>query len=151
MTPNNITIMLLMIPNQLLNLNDFRWLIFSRVIVMSFEKMFPVTVGSFYLQNCSLPAVIMLCTELQATVKDNVILECSAIGNPQPVITLEKYGGILLSGRYRQIHGNLYLDNMTVEDEGTYMCKANNGLNALQPDGIKIIMLRASKYLSKAV
>ncbi|WAR13001.1 IHOG-like protein [Mya arenaria] len=33
---------------------------------------------------------------------------------------------------------------MTVEDEGTYMCKANNGLNALQLDGLKVLMLKVS-------
>ncbi|XP_052258985.1 cell adhesion molecule-related/down-regulated by oncogenes-like isoform X2 [Dreissena polymorpha] len=91
------------------------------------------------------PAVIMPRTEFQATVGDNVIIECSATGNPQPKITWEKYGGSLLPGRYRQNYGNLYLDNVTVEDEGTYICKANNGLNALQREGLKVLTLNVSE------
>ncbi|XP_053408068.1 cell adhesion molecule-related/down-regulated by oncogenes-like [Mercenaria mercenaria] len=87
------------------------------------------------------PAVIMPSTKLQALLGDDVVLECSAIGNPQPVISWEKYGGSLSEGRYRLQHGNLYLDKVTLEDEGTYLCKANNGINSLMLDGLKAMVL----------
>lgn len=45
--------------------------------------------------------------ELHATVGDSVVLECSAVGNPQPVIAWEKYGGKLIPGRYTQKYGKL--------------------------------------------
>jgi len=42
------------------------------------------------------------------------------------------------------VAGNLYLHNVTREDEGTYLCKADNGLNTLMPDGLKAMMLEIS-------
>jgi hypothetical protein len=39
------------------------------------------------------------------------------------------------------IAGNLYLDKVTLEDEGTYLCKANNGINSLMLDGLKAMVL----------
>ena len=40
--------------------------------------------------------------------------------------------------------GNLHLRNITTEDEGTYLCKADNGLNTLMLDGLKAMMLEIS-------
>lgn len=51
------------------------------------------------------PAVIMPYTKLQVQIGDDTVLECSASGNPQPVITWEKYGGSLSEGRYRLQNG----------------------------------------------
>ena len=34
-----------------------------------------------------------------------------------------------------------------MEDEGTYLCKADNGLNSLMPDGLKAMILRISGKL----
>ena len=51
------------------------------------------------------PVVIMPSTKQQALLGDNVVLECSAIGNPHPVITWDKYGGSLTKGRYRLLNG----------------------------------------------
>lgn len=35
----------------------------------------------------------------------NVTLECAANGDPPPVVTWTKYGGILPPGRYKQVLG----------------------------------------------
>lgn len=91
------------------------------------------------------PAVIMPSGKVQAVVGDNVVLEGSAIGNPIPIITWEKYGGKLPPGRFTQKYGNLYLENVTREDEGTYLCKAHNGLNFLMPDGVMAKILEISE------
>ncbi|WAR26134.1 IHOG-like protein, partial [Mya arenaria] len=96
---------------KLLEMKDVRWMWQERA-----EQLLP---------NQE-PAVIMHVWSSKQRSETNVILECSAIKNPQPVITWEKYGGILLPGRYRQIY-------------------ANNGLNALQPDGLKVLMLKVSE------
>lgn len=91
------------------------------------------------------PAVIMPTAKVHALVGQDVVLECSAVGNPQPVITWEKYGGKMNYGRSITKHGNLHLRNITMEDEGTYLCKADNGLNSLMLDGLKAMMLEISE------
>lgn len=67
------------------------------------------------------PAVIMPTAELKAAVGDNVVLECSAVGNPQPVITWEKYGGKLVPGRYTQKYGNITVNNMFSHERCMYV------------------------------
>ena len=37
--------------------------------------------------------------------------------------------------------GNLYLEKVTAEDAGTYVCKAGNGVNGLMWDAVKVMML----------
>lgn len=91
------------------------------------------------------PAVIMPTAKVHALVGQDVILECSAVGNPQPVITWEKYGGKMNYARATTKNGNLHIQNITVDDEGTYLCKANNGLNSLMLDGLKAMMLEISE------
>ena len=55
-----------------------------------------------------------------------LILNCSATGDPQPVLTWEKQGGQLPVGRSQQINGNLAIRSVTVNDKGIYSCVATN-------------------------
>ena len=55
-----------------------------------------------------------------------LILNCSATGDPQPVLTWEKQGGQLPVGRSQQINGNLVIRSVTVNDKGIYSCVATN-------------------------
>ena len=57
----------------------------------------------------------------------NLTLECVANGAPVPVVTWEKYGGLLPDKRSTQLFGNLILTNIQQEDRGTYVCRADNG------------------------
>ncbi|KAL4229419.1 hypothetical protein ACF0H5_012457 [Mactra antiquata] len=96
-------------------------------------------------QKPAKPTVIMPTTELKVQVGQNAVLECSAVGNPQPVITWKKYGGELNHERYKQLHGNLYIDKVSLEDDGTYyLCTATNGYYSLMEDGLKAITLKVS-------
>ncbi|XP_067011559.2 interference hedgehog isoform X2 [Anabrus simplex] len=58
----------------------------------------------------------------------NVTLECSAVGNPVPTTTWEKYGGQLLPERSTMVPGGLHLSGTSRADEGTYVCTLNNGV-----------------------
>ncbi|CAH3018139.1 unnamed protein product [Porites evermanni] len=55
-----------------------------------------------------------------------LILNCSATGDPQPVLTWKKQGGQLPVGRSQQINGNLVIRSVTVNDKGIYSCVATN-------------------------
>ena len=55
-----------------------------------------------------------------------LILNCSATGDPQPVLTWKKQGGQLPVGRTQQINGNLVIRSVTVNDKGIYSCVATN-------------------------
>lgn len=57
----------------------------------------------------------------------NITLECVANGAPVPLVSWEKFGGILPDGRSQQVFGNLILVNVQPEDKGTYVCRAENG------------------------
>uniref|UniRef100_T1J590 Interference hedgehog n=1 Tax=Strigamia maritima TaxID=126957 RepID=T1J590_STRMM len=58
----------------------------------------------------------------------NLSLHCYAEGDPPPVISWTKYGGRLLNGRYSQNSGTLSLYNIQKEDDGTYVCQADNDI-----------------------
>ena len=57
----------------------------------------------------------------------NLTLECVANGAPVPLVSWEKFGGILPPTRSKQIFGNLVLFNVQPEDKGTYVCRAETG------------------------
>jgi hypothetical protein len=57
----------------------------------------------------------------------NLTLECVANGAPVPLVSWEKFGGILPEKRSQQIFGNLIITNVQPEDKGTYVCRAENG------------------------
>ena len=57
----------------------------------------------------------------------NLTLECVANGAPVPLVSWEKFGGILPEKRATQVYGNLILTDLQLEDKGTYVCRAENG------------------------
>ena len=61
-----------------------------------------------------------------AYVNASLKLNCSASGDPEPVITWKKQGGQLPVGRSQQINGNLVIRSVTVNDKGSYSCVATN-------------------------
>ena len=55
-----------------------------------------------------------------------VRLNCSATGDPQPVISWRKQGGQLPVGRSQQISGALVITNLQQSDAGNYICTATS-------------------------
>ena len=53
-------------------------------------------------------------------------LNCSAAGDPQPVITWRKQGGHLPVGRNQQINGALVIRDIKKNDTGYYTCTATS-------------------------
>ena len=53
-------------------------------------------------------------------------LNCTATGNPQPMISWKKQGGQLPFGRSQQINGSLVIRDITMNDKGNYICMATN-------------------------
>ena len=62
-----------------------------------------------------------------AWVGGSLILNCSATGDPQPVISWKKQGGQLPLGRSQQINGDLVIRDISRSDRGNYICMATNG------------------------
>ena len=57
---------------------------------------------------------------------DTLTLNCSAAGDPQPVISWKRQGAALPVGRSHGIEGALILRDLRREDAGIYMCVATS-------------------------
>ena len=55
-----------------------------------------------------------------------VRLNCSATGDPQPIISWRKHGGQLPVGRSQHINGALVITNLQQSDAGNYICTATS-------------------------
>ena len=61
-----------------------------------------------------------------AVLGDTLTLNCSATGDPQPVISWRKQGGHLPVGRNQQINDALVIRDITKNDTGYYICTATS-------------------------
>ena len=61
-----------------------------------------------------------------AELGDTLTLNCSATGDPQPVISWRKQGGHLPVGRNQQINGALVIKEIKENDTGHYICTATS-------------------------
>ena len=61
-----------------------------------------------------------------AWVGGSLKLNCSAAGDPQPVISWKRQEGQLPVGRSQQINGALVIQGITMNDKGNYICVAVN-------------------------
>ena len=64
--------------------------------------------------------------KIVAVVGGTLKLNCSATGDPQPVISWKKQGGQLPVGRSQQINGDLVIRDTSRNDRGNYICIATN-------------------------
>ncbi|KAM6201371.1 ADAMTS-like protein 3 [Rhynchocyon petersi] len=65
---------------------------------------------------------------VEAAVGANVTLHCPVKGVPQPNVTWLKRGGSLSDNISLHFNGSLLLQNISLENEGTYICTATNAL-----------------------
>ena len=61
-----------------------------------------------------------------ARLGDSLTVNCSATGDPQPVITWKRQGFPLPAGQSQQINGALVITNIKREDAGIYICVATS-------------------------
>ena len=57
---------------------------------------------------------------------DTLTLNCSATGDPRPVVSWKKHGAQLPAERSLQTNGVLVLRDMKISDEGNYICVATS-------------------------
>ena len=65
-------------------------------------------------------------SKIVSMLSSTVRLNCSATGDPQPIISWRKQGGQLPVGRSQQINGTLLLTNLQQSDAGNYICSATS-------------------------
>ncbi|KAK3708277.1 hypothetical protein QZH41_005993 [Actinostola sp. cb2023] len=56
-----------------------------------------------------------------------IVLNCTAKGDPQPVISWRKENGVLPAGKYEVRDGSLIIKNVENSDSGVFVCTARSG------------------------
>ena len=74
--------------------------------------------------------------------KQNVTIACTAIGQPQPIITWSKAVGSLPKARMKVKNGALTIYEVTRKDGGTYICKAENMLGSAKDSAQLVVFSR---------
>ena len=64
--------------------------------------------------------------QFRVLVGDNFTIECVIAGWPKPSIEWEKYGDVLPERRHAVVDGTLHLNDIRLDDRGTYICRASN-------------------------
>ena len=74
----------------------------------------------------------------------NMTLNCSATGDPQPVISWKRQGSRLPIGRSQQIDGALVIWDVQKEDAGNYICVATSA-GVFDVERVTYVELQGSK------
>nr|XP_055041763.1 hemicentin-1 isoform X2 [Misgurnus anguillicaudatus] len=78
-------------------------------------------------------------SDLSADIGANITLPCHAQGHPEPQLSWRREDNVPLFSQHRghssvtqKIDGHLFITNLWVEDEGTYVCEAQNQFGKIQ-------------------
>lgn len=70
----------------------------------------------------------------------SVTVECTAKGNPTPIITWSREDGRLLSGAEKEEATRMMLENVDRHVEGTYICTADNGIGDSASASMRVLV-----------
>ena len=83
-----------------------------------------------------------------AVEKQNVSIACSTSGQPHPIITWSKAFGTLPMDRTKVIDGTLTIYNVTKNDRGTYICRAENILGSAT-DIVQLVIFSRLRFKAR--
>ncbi|XP_058521521.1 ADAMTS-like protein 3 [Ochotona princeps] len=79
---------------------------------------------------------------VEVALQANVTIQCPVKGAPQPIITWLKRGGSLSDNVSLLFNGSLLLQNVSLENEGTYVCTATNALGQAMATSVLQVLER---------
>lgn len=88
-------------------------------------------------------------TEFYAKLGESLILECPGIANPPPKATWSRPNGLLDFNDHRiSVHGyGLQINDVRIEDQGTYICRLDNGENAVKVHTMEFNILQSPEIV----
>lgn len=99
-------------------------------------------------KSISAPKVKVSSSHLTLNESNTAFLLCSVSGNPLPQVAWSRVGGVLPSNRTKvSSEGLLQINNVRLEDTGTYKCVARNILGRKEK---RTSLVVESKYVSKS-
>ena len=99
----------------------------SGTYVCKAENLLGSDVGSIMVNVIDLPVFVVKPPSSKTTKKGaTVVLNCTAKGDPHPVISWRKENGLLPVGRYEIRDGSLIIRNVKKTDSGVYDCTATS-------------------------
>ncbi|CAH1270966.1 HMCN1 [Branchiostoma lanceolatum] len=81
------------------------------------------------------PTFSVIPVDLGADIGYNVTLPCESVGSPTPTMKWTHNGqavNLLSDGNYKQLDNGLFIQNIGLEQEGSYTCIAENALGKMQ-------------------
>ena len=90
-------------------------------------------------ESISSPNVVVNPPSLTVNETEAASLQCSAGGNPEPVMVWSKVGGLLPEGRSAVFSGKLEVQKSQMNDSGVYQCTATNILGVAQKQ-VKLVV-----------
>ncbi|XP_043916356.1 peroxidasin homolog [Protopterus annectens] len=107
---------------------------------MDISEIFPTELAE-KVQSEAKPSFVILPQNTEVLQGSSITLECSAAGYPQPWITWTNENGELPADeRYKVTSsGGLFIHNVTLEDQGQFICHATNNQSSIQASASIIV------------